>query len=366
MTARIQIRRDTSANWATAPVPTLYAGEIGLDLTSKMIKVGDGSSNWTSLPWLTGTLPLFSSPSGNLNTDTSNRVTGIYRFSSVSAITGGAPPAPIDIKAADGAVNMLVLNFGQSILQHLWTDAPSDNSRASKSYTRAYNTSDSTWRNWVAQNTWAIDASEGVDLTARQLTMKGPAGFSVGTAASPSITTAGDTDTGIYFPNANEISISTNATQAMSINGSQLVTVKSNLQVDGTLDMTSGLISNVSNPVSAQDAATKSYLETNRVGQMALIRTSNPNYTITNEMVGTSYSAGPSVFSFAAVGTTIGNLRCPSGQVWEGTMAFSRNETTNTNDSLWIRVTDSACVDGFGNAIGNSNKSVLISLIRKT
>ena len=52
MTAKIQIRRDTTTNWAAPTPPTLATGEIGLDTTLKAIKIGDGSANWTALPWL--------------------------------------------------------------------------------------------------------------------------------------------------------------------------------------------------------------------------------------------------------------------------------------------------------------------------
>jgi hypothetical protein len=46
-------RRDTAANWTTAN-PTLLAGEIGIESDTEKIKIGDGSTAWTSLaytPW---------------------------------------------------------------------------------------------------------------------------------------------------------------------------------------------------------------------------------------------------------------------------------------------------------------------------
>lgn len=47
-TAQIKIRRDTAANWISSN-PTLASGECGLDTTSGIVKVGDGSTAWTSL-----------------------------------------------------------------------------------------------------------------------------------------------------------------------------------------------------------------------------------------------------------------------------------------------------------------------------
>jgi hypothetical protein len=48
MTIRIQIRRDTAANWVSAN-PTLRAGEIGIETDTLKMKVGNGSSTWTQL-----------------------------------------------------------------------------------------------------------------------------------------------------------------------------------------------------------------------------------------------------------------------------------------------------------------------------
>ena len=52
-TALMQQRRDTAANWTSAN-PTLLAGEIGIESDTNKIKIGDGSTAWTSLayrPW---------------------------------------------------------------------------------------------------------------------------------------------------------------------------------------------------------------------------------------------------------------------------------------------------------------------------
>jgi hypothetical protein len=50
MTARMQQRRDTAANW-TSTNPTLAAGEMGLETDTYKFKVGNGSSAWTALPY---------------------------------------------------------------------------------------------------------------------------------------------------------------------------------------------------------------------------------------------------------------------------------------------------------------------------
>lgn len=47
MAIRIQLRRDTAANWASAN-PVLLAGELGIETDTLLIKIGDGS-NWNDI-----------------------------------------------------------------------------------------------------------------------------------------------------------------------------------------------------------------------------------------------------------------------------------------------------------------------------
>lgn len=51
----IQVRRDTSANWTSAN-PVLESGEAGLETNSGKVKVGDGSTQWNSLRYLSDIL----------------------------------------------------------------------------------------------------------------------------------------------------------------------------------------------------------------------------------------------------------------------------------------------------------------------
>ena len=50
MATRIQLRRDTSANW-TSINPTLAEGEIGVEKDTDKFKIGDGTTGWTSLSY---------------------------------------------------------------------------------------------------------------------------------------------------------------------------------------------------------------------------------------------------------------------------------------------------------------------------
>lgn len=53
MAVQIQVRRDTAANW-TSNDPTIASGEIGLETDTGKVKIGDGSTAWTSLKYLFG------------------------------------------------------------------------------------------------------------------------------------------------------------------------------------------------------------------------------------------------------------------------------------------------------------------------
>lgn len=52
MTRRILVKRDTTSNW-TANNPVLLNAELGLDTTLDQLKIGDGSTAWNSLPFIT-------------------------------------------------------------------------------------------------------------------------------------------------------------------------------------------------------------------------------------------------------------------------------------------------------------------------
>lgn len=50
MASRIQLRRNTAANWI-ADNPVLFSGEPGMETDTNRLKVGDGIKTWTQLPY---------------------------------------------------------------------------------------------------------------------------------------------------------------------------------------------------------------------------------------------------------------------------------------------------------------------------
>jgi hypothetical protein len=104
MATKIQLRRDLAANW-TSTNPTLSEGELGYETDTDKVKVGDGTTAWTSLSYLIDgtagaggvaltdlsvTIDVSASGGGGLSYDS---LTGIFTFSpaeiptSTSALT---------------------------------------------------------------------------------------------------------------------------------------------------------------------------------------------------------------------------------------------------------------------------------------
>ena len=73
MADRILFRKDTAANW-TSNNPVLADGEIGIETDSKRMKLGDGSTTWSSLEYYWGT------PSGNTASRPSSPYTGFMYY----------------------------------------------------------------------------------------------------------------------------------------------------------------------------------------------------------------------------------------------------------------------------------------------
>lgn len=50
---KLQLRRDTAANWTSAN-PILAEGEMGIETDTNLIKIGNGIATWTELAYFTG------------------------------------------------------------------------------------------------------------------------------------------------------------------------------------------------------------------------------------------------------------------------------------------------------------------------
>lgn len=83
MADRIQVRRDTKANWEDVN-PVLAAGEFGFEIDNNRLKCGNGVNAWKTLPYITETdlLPI------------AERITNIERR--LSALENGTVIPPVD------------------------------------------------------------------------------------------------------------------------------------------------------------------------------------------------------------------------------------------------------------------------------
>jgi hypothetical protein len=83
MAYRIVLRQDTSTNW-TSNNPTLLSGEFGFETNTYNLKLGNGVSTWTSLPYWNS---IVAGPAGAPATGGSTGATGQMAFTGSS--TGG-------------------------------------------------------------------------------------------------------------------------------------------------------------------------------------------------------------------------------------------------------------------------------------
>lgn len=102
----IQIRRDTAANW-TSVNPTMATGEIGFETDTKKLKVGDGSTAWTSVGYYT------LGAAGYVQLDSAPTFTGTVTAPTVNASTalqiGGVAVAPTvtELNYVDGVTSAI-------------------------------------------------------------------------------------------------------------------------------------------------------------------------------------------------------------------------------------------------------------------
>lgn len=107
---RIQMRRGTASAWTTAD-PTLYAGEFGFETDTFRLKIGDGSTVWTSLPYITR-----SSVAKTANYTLVIKDRGVFVDASGGAVTITLPTAASAknvqyfIKKIDSSVNAVTVD----------------------------------------------------------------------------------------------------------------------------------------------------------------------------------------------------------------------------------------------------------------
>lgn len=124
MPTRFKFRRDTPSNW-TSRNPVLGAGEPGYEIGTGKMKVGDGASAWSALPYrsddtantaaFAGLVQLAKNPdtliAGAVTVDSNNLVTS----AAVAWPDGSAGTLTITARHSTGAVTNYNITYGSPV-----------------------------------------------------------------------------------------------------------------------------------------------------------------------------------------------------------------------------------------------------------
>lgn len=281
MTAKIQVRRDTAANW-TSNDPTLASGEIGFETDTNLFKIGTNVA-WTATPYPQLSIPYLTTALTDLNTIT---VTGRYRFtalqlgglsnkpSQTSQAIGVQQQGHIDPTAGgsgstDKGATLIVLRYttttsgtGASdvVYQEITTygDSAPTPDVFSKKWYRIWD--GTAWQPWVSANNWAVltDPTVGTDVWCRRVRASSQINIdNRGLVSEGAIVfrgASGDTAAHMYMPNSGEVAVSIGGTAKQTItattttlNNAIVVSTGNSVTLNGSTSLTVGTGGMVSN-----------------------------------------------------------------------------------------------------------------------
>jgi hypothetical protein len=299
----MQIRRGTLAAWDAASNPVLEPGELGFvtDTGLTAFKVGDGSTGWDTLPYVNSTYPeLLVTGGTNLDLAVTQ---GRYPLSSLVTYTS-SPALPSEyaqgVTDGDSILTVTVPSSG-IVIQQINT------SLTAKQFLRARN--GSTWTAWKRIDTLlATDSLSITNITlSGNLTVGGIISVPDGSAAAPSITNTGDTDTGLYFPAGdNTVGITTNGVLRAQFGTTSAIT--GNISVAGGISATgSGGSISASQGISGLGV---SVTTNGLISSGGLSVTAGGSTLAVPLALGTATAAGTSVFSTKNTsGTVVTTIR---------------------------------------------------------
>ena len=228
VSARMAQRYDTAAQW-TNENPILLAGEIGIESDTGYIKVGNGSTQWTGLAYVSGLgaeIPVSRLADGDarqlLQTDAAG--TGVEWTSDVDVpgtldVTGAATfdtnvtiEGDLTVNGTTTTIDTETLLVKDKNIEMAVVTTPTDVTADGGGITLRGATDKTI--NWInATDAWT--SSERFD-------------FPAGTEAAPSIILNGDVNSGIYQPAADQVAISTNGTGRLFVDADGRVGINSN------------------------------------------------------------------------------------------------------------------------------------------
>ena len=193
--ARFQVRADTAANW-TAANPTLLLNELGFETDTKKLKMGDGTTAWSSLTYFPSIVS-GGTVLGNLEIGT----TGTLTFEGSTADGFETTLGVID-PTADRTINLP--NVSGTIVTTGDTGTVTSTMIANGTIVDA-----------DVSASAAINSTK-ISFGSNTISTTGIISAAAGTAAAPSITFTSDLDTGIYRPAANNFAITTNGVERVN------------------------------------------------------------------------------------------------------------------------------------------------------
>lgn len=104
ITTRIANKYDLAQNWRTNN-PILLAGEFGIESDTKLIKVGDGNTSWTNLPYTTAEAVVDTTMSDTSTRPVQNKVAKEYIDASIANLVASAPATLNTLEELSVALN---------------------------------------------------------------------------------------------------------------------------------------------------------------------------------------------------------------------------------------------------------------------
>lgn len=122
MSTQIQLRRDTAADW-TSNNPTLAAGEVGYESDTGLIKIGDGSTAWTSLGYTYGLTESIWMPASSFSAYTGSASIGI--LGSATSVLYQTDAFLFDASATEGIQSTFYVpaNWSTIDIELWWSNA---------------------------------------------------------------------------------------------------------------------------------------------------------------------------------------------------------------------------------------------------
>jgi hypothetical protein len=260
-TVRIQVRRGTASDWTTAN-PTLAAGEVGFDTTSNKMKVGDGSTTWSTLPYISSDAPgvgeiaqdaIFTALTlGNglekSYDDTLNKInlsnTGVLSFNTRS---GSVTLTSTDVNTA--------LGYTAANAEDITSLAGQTGTDISAALIAAEDYADT-----LVDSLTTTDIEEGTNLYFTNERAQDAIGANVGVGISYNDTTGAISNSGVTYLSVNEQQLKTdahNGNVTLGLSDSVVITdhlgVGGNLIVDGNIQINGSTTTVNSTTVSVKD-----------------------------------------------------------------------------------------------------------------